>query len=153
MKKPTKEETRKKFLEQRGNIDKKINREKSKIIKEKLFSLEEYKNAKTVMFYVSFGSEVYTHEMIQEVLGKKIVIVPKIIDFEIITCEIKDFSELESGKYRILEPKDNNKEFNMREIDIIIVPGAAFDKEGNRIGYGKGYYDRLLKNTKAKRIA
>jgi len=147
-----KEPIRKKFLEKRGKINKEENKEKAEIIKEKLFSLEEYKKAKTVMFYVSFGSEVFTHDMVEEALKDKTVIVPKIVEFEIVPCRIDNFTELEPGKYRILEPVDCSKE-QKNNIDIILVPGIAFDKRGYRIGYGKGYYDRLLKRLNAKRIA
>jgi len=64
---------------------------------------------------------------------------------------IKDFRELEEGKYRILEPVDA-KEVDLDEIDIVLVPGIAFDKKGHRIGYGKGYYDSFLRKVNALKI-
>lgn len=142
---------REKLLEKRKKIDKKELIEKGNIIKEKLFELEEYKKAKTVMFFVSFEKEIYTHDIIQKALENKNVVVPKVIDFEIVPCIINDFLELEEGKYRILEPV-KVKEINPKDIDLILVPGMGFDKKGHRIGFGKGYYDRFLKNTSALKI-
>ena len=140
-------------LEKRNKLDKKIIIEKGNIVKEKLFALPEYKKAKTIMFFLSFSKEVYTHDMVKEALEDKDkeVVVPKIKEFEIIPCSIKKFSELLPGAYRILEPVEV-KEIEPRKIDIILVPGIAFDKRGYRIGYGKGYYDRFLKRSKALRI-
>ncbi|MFH1641393.1 MAG: 5-formyltetrahydrofolate cyclo-ligase [Nanoarchaeota archaeon] len=124
---------------------------KSELIKQKLLSLGEYKKARKIMAYVSFGTEVDTHSIIKEALKEKIVAVPKIKGWEMIPCRIDDFSELNfKNRYGILEPDDFKKK--MDDVDLVIVPGVAFDKEGNRIGYGGGYYDTFLKNSKAKKI-
>ncbi len=64
------------ILKKRDRLTKEEIKEKSKIIKKKLFSLPEYKKAKTIMFFVSFGSEVYTHDMIKEALKSKTVCIP-----------------------------------------------------------------------------
>ncbi len=148
-----KDEIRNLVFKKRNKLEKKEVIEKGNIVKEKLFCLDEYKKAKTVMFFLSFGKEVYTYDMVREALEDKSknVIVPKIKEFEIISCRIKDFSELVPGAYRILEPVEV-KEVNPNEIDIVFVPGIAFDKKGYRIGFGKGYYDRFLKRTKALKI-
>lgn len=148
-----KDEIRDSIFKKRNKLEKKEIIEKGNIVKEKLFSLDEYKKAKTVMFFLSFGKEVYTYDLVRGVLEDKSknVVVPKIKEFEIISCSIKDFSELTPGAYRILEPVEV-KEVNPGEIDIVLVPGIAFDKKGYRIGFGKGYYDRFLKRTKALKI-
>ena len=107
--------------------------------------LQEFKNAKTVFCYVSAGSEVKTHSFIKEALKTKRVIVPYCTDKNgtMIAVEIKSFDELEEGFFGILSPK-NPAEFPKSEIDFIITPAIAFDEEGYRLGYGKGYYDRFL---------
>lgn len=128
---------------------------KSAEIKEKLFSLDEFKDSKTVMFYMSIKNEVYTHDMVKEALASKKVAVPVVdnANGEIFPSEIKSFSELSVGTLGILEPKmEFMRKLPPEEIDLIIVPGIAFDCRGHRIGYGKGCYDKLLKKTKAIRV-
>lgn len=143
---------RKKILEKRNKLTRKQIIKKSNIIKEKLFSLPDYEKAKKILFYVSFGSEVDTHDMIKESLKIKKVVVPKVKDHELILSRIHSFSELSYGKYKILEPV-KIKKIDVKKVDLIIVPGIVFDKKGYRIGYGKGYYDGLLKRfDHAKKI-
>ena len=144
-----KEQLRKEFLNKRNDLTKEEVISKSKVIIEKLKQDSAYKNAKTIMFYVSKDNEVFTHDLIKET-DKKIV-VPKMIDNKIECCKIDNFDELELGSYDILEPKECKK-CNLDEIDLIIVPGIVFDKENHRIGFGGGYYDDLLKNCKCLKI-
>jgi len=148
-----KRDLREKLLEERKNQEKKDIVKKGNAIKEKLFALEEYKKAKTVMFFVSFGKEVYTHNIVYEALkdGNKKVVVPKVIDFEIVPCHIENCFNMQRSSYGIQEPIDTKK-VDKPEIDIVLVPGIGFDKKGNRIGFGKGYYDNFLKNTSALKI-
>lgn len=142
---------RKQVLEKRDLLKKEGVIEKSRLIKEKLFLMPEFINAKTIAICVSFNNEVFTHSMIKELLGKKRILVPKVQNNEIIFSEINNFDELKPGKFNILEPV-NTKEVNNDEIDIIIVPGIVFDKKGHRIGYGYGMYDKLLKKIKCTKI-
>jgi 5-formyltetrahydrofolate cyclo-ligase len=116
----------------------------SKIIKDKLFSLPGYKKSKTILYYVSFGSEVNTHDMIMESLQTKSVVVPKLAEKGLSLSKISSFHDLDTGAYGILEPK-RLKIIDEKEIDLIIVPGIAFDKNLHRIGFGHGNYDSLLK--------
>ncbi len=118
-----------------------------------LEEFNEFKNAKTVFCYVSAGSEVGTHSFIGEMLEKKRVVVPYCTDRcgNMIAVEIKSLDELKEGLFGILEPI-NPKEFPKSEIDFVIAPGIAFDKDGYRLGYGKGYYDRFLCNLSPFRL-
>jgi 5-formyltetrahydrofolate cyclo-ligase len=131
--------------------------EKSKQIKLQLFHMEEFKEAKTILFYVSYDNEVYTHEMIKESLKmRKQVVVPKTDknNRTIICSSLLTGDDLSPGAYTILEPRQEcvNK-VSLESIDLIIIPGVAFDCRGNRIGHGMGYYDRLLqKKTSAHRL-
>ncbi len=105
------------------------------------------------MFFVSFGSEVYTHEMIKEALKNKVVVVPKLKNNSFLPYRIDDFNELNfKNKYNILEPENYNKKIDKNKIDLVVVPGIAFDKKGHRIGYGKGYYDVFLSDMKSAKI-
>ncbi|MEM2638228.1 MAG: 5-formyltetrahydrofolate cyclo-ligase [Candidatus Hadarchaeales archaeon] len=122
--------------------------EKSRKIKEKLFSLPEFKSAKTVAFYVAKeeAKEVRTQEMIVETLelGKK-VLVPFVVGNEIEFTEISGLCDLQPGTFGILEPRiEIRKKISLEQIELVVVPGIAFDLKGRRIGYGKGFYDRFL---------
>jgi 5-formyltetrahydrofolate cyclo-ligase len=126
---------------------------KSNKIRKLLFGLPEFEKAKTVMFYVSFGKEVATHEMIERSLQqKKKVVVPKIKrDSALAVYEIADFNQdLTKGKYGILEPIHSKRRLTPEtEIDLVVVPGICFDRnKGTRLGFGAGYYDRFLQEIK-----
>lgn len=144
---------RKVILKKRNRLSKEEINEKSEIIREKLFNSEEYKSSKTIMFYVSFGSEVSTIGMIKESLkNNKAICIPVVKDGNLIPSAIKDIKELnKKNRYGILEPS-KIKEIDKKDIDLVIVPGVVFDKQNHRIGYGKGYYDNFLKNFKGKII-
>ncbi len=113
-----------------------------------ILNLKEYKESKTVFIYVSYGSEISTAELIKEALKEKTVLVPYCIDGfgKMIAVKIKSMDDLKAGMYGIKEPKCHTEYEG--SIDLTIVPGVAFSKEGYRIGYGKGYYDRFLKAHK-----
>ena len=128
---------------------------KSKVIIQNFINLPEYKSAKAIMIYVSTENEVKTENLIKLALAdSKRVIVPycKNSIFDIGIAEITNFkNDLEVGAYNILEPKkiihDN---FFKSDLDLIVCPGIAFDKFGSRVGHGKGYYDRFLKEVTGK---
>ena len=122
---------------------------KSGIIKNKLFELEEFKKAKVVMFYVSLKDEVDTLSMIDDAAktGKR-VCVPVILKEEkrLIAGEIKDrVKDLERQHLGIFQPIAGHvREVPLENIDLVVVPGVAFDKNNMRLGRGHGYYDRFL---------
>ncbi len=123
--------------------------EKSGIIKNKLFNEEVFKKANVVMFYVSLKDEVNTSFMIDEAIeiGKR-VCVPVIIKEEkrLIAGEIKNrMADLKQQHFGIYQPiKGRVNEVPLEDIDLIVVPGIAFDKKNFRLGRGHGYYDRFL---------
>ncbi|MDD3224149.1 MAG: 5-formyltetrahydrofolate cyclo-ligase [Clostridium sp.] len=103
--------------------------------------------SKFIFTYVSFENEVYTHSIIKKALSQgKRICVPKIISKKsgMVACEIKSMQELVEGKYGILEPISDNNKIDSKDIDFALIPGLAFDKDGYRIGYGGGFYDRFL---------
>ena len=135
------------MLEKRNSLSRQEFLEKSLSIRKNLESIKEYSNAKTVMYYVSFDSEVDTHDLIRNSLGKKTVIVPKVEYGKIEPSLIIAFDNLIAAQpFGILEPIEIMKIAN-KNIDAVIVPGIAFDMEGYRIGYGMGYYDVFLKKV------
>lgn len=140
-----KKELREKFLKARMELSLEEIEEKSNKIMANLFSLEEFQKAKTVMFYVDAKNEVKTRDAITRALSQgKRVAVPKVKKgFGLLAMEIKGLDELSPGAFGILEP-DGEEGISPKEIDLVVVPGVAFDKNCNRMGYGKGYYDNFL---------
>lgn len=127
---------------------------KSKIIKEKLFKKPEFIKAKIVMFYISFDGEVDTKDMIREALKSgKIVAVPLCKkNGTIIPCILDKKAKLQRGHYGPYEPAIQ-RPINLEDLDLVIVPGVAFDKRANRLGRGKGCYDHLLQRLNPKIIS
>jgi 5-formyltetrahydrofolate cyclo-ligase len=151
MKEKLRKETKIKREEKRTKHSKEENIKKSKEIKEKLFNLKEFKDAETILFYVSYNGEVFTHDMICELFYKKNIIVPlsNKENHTLTLSHLKSWEELCIGSYNILEPSiEKIRETKIQAIDLIIVPGVAFDEHGGRLGHGKGYYDRLLSESK-----
>ncbi len=114
-----------------------------------LKSLDEFSRAKCVMVYVSKKDEVDTIGLITDMLksGKRVA-VPFVDEerMELIPCEISNLEELAVGTFGVMEPDPGNLRIvNTEEIDVVVVPGMAFDRNCNRLGRGKGYFDRFLK--------
>jgi 5-formyltetrahydrofolate cyclo-ligase len=140
-----KDKIRKQVLEARFRLTPEQRRAKSAEIEANLFVLPEYRAASIVLFYASFQSEVETHHMIRKALGEgKRVALPKVKGKELELFEITSFdTDVLPGAWGILEP-EGGRPAQLRDIGLIVVPGAAFDERGNRIGYGAGFYDKLL---------
>jgi 5-formyltetrahydrofolate cyclo-ligase len=147
-----KNKLRKKFREIRSSISEEEAEEKSRIIIETLFSLDEFRNARNVLFYVDTRNEVKTRNAITRALDmRKRVAVPKVLDHGMIAVVICSLSELRPGRFGIYEPL-HCVEMQAKQIELVVVPGVAFDKRGFRLGYGGGYYDRFLPCLCAKTV-
>lgn len=136
-----KDELRKRYLNIRKNI---TNRDiLDNNIYKKIINHEKINSCETILIYVSYNYEVDTLKIIKYFLNKKKVAVPKICENEMKFYYINSFNDLSIGKYGILEPttKEEVNDFNNA---ICITPGICFNKDGYRIGYGKGYYDRFF---------
>jgi len=155
-----KEEIRRKILKKRLSLSSQDIRDKSRQVFLRLAETVEYIDSQNIMLYVATRSEVQTEEMIKiSVKVGKNIFVPIILTecINLAPSTIYDFdNELEKGKKGILEPKkEYYRLFPPEDIDLIIVPGVAFDLSGNRIGRGFGYYDNFLRkiSTSTKIIA
>ena len=135
-----------KYLEKRNQLEQGKRREASKKIKEWLFANKRFKAAETIFVYASYKSEADTKEIIQGALrlGKRVA-VPKVHGEDMFFYQINSWEELFPGYQGILEPQNTGREPVVPATgDVMLVPGAVFDRKGSRIGYGKGYYDRYI---------
>lgn len=154
---PTEEKSnlRTKIREKRQDISEEDRLNKEAIICERLAENKTFQDAKTILFYVSTKKEVDTHALIHKYLPHKTLIVPT-IDQKTKNLELfhlKKWKDLTEGHFGILEIQHNERvACHPDHIDVIIVPGLAFDKSGHRLGYGKGYYDQLIKDHPAETI-
>ncbi len=104
-------------------------------------------DAKTIVAYYSLPDEVDTHALIDELLADgKTVYLPKVVsDEEMVLCRYTGAESLQQGAFGIMEPVGAQIVAD-EVIDVVLVPGMAFDGDGNRLGRGKGYYDRFLRS-------
>jgi 5-formyltetrahydrofolate cyclo-ligase len=150
-----KKKIRKSTLIRLRSMDQAERKTRSHKIKRRLFKDRSFKRAESIMFYVSKSYEVDTSQMIEEALrsGKKVII--PMTDTQkkrLIPTQITDpKTQLAKGAFGVYEPKRKYlKPVDVKDIDMVVVPGIAFDKKGNRIGHGKGYFDRFLQSLPKK---
>jgi len=146
----TKKEIRTFLKYSRNNLDKNYVDNASEIISEKLIKFIEENNMKTIMSYMSFGNEVITNRINNFILeSQRNLILPKVMGDKIIPIKVTSLDNMNLSSFGIEEPLGENY---ADSIDLVIVPGLGFNPNGNRIGFGKGYYDRFLENKKTYKI-
>ncbi len=146
-----KTEIRRRALEARESLSPGEVEEKSRAIARRLFSLPEFKRARTVMFYVSRPEEVRTRRMIRSALrsGLRVAVPFTGVEGEkMVPVLIEEMDrDLSPGRWGILEPRSAENMIPVEEIDLIVLPGVAFDRRGNRLGRGLAFYDSFLKKA------
>ena len=145
----SKEDIRKSIRQKKKLLSSEDKLQAAELVFKQLFQLEQWKKANRVLVYHSLPDELQTIEYLDKMLSKELFL-PK-VDGDTLKIVAYDKSRLITGAYNILEPDDNNY-FPVEDIELIIIPGVAFDKQKNRLGRGKGYYDKLLSNTNALKI-
>lgn len=124
--------------------------EQSEVILSKLEQHPDFQKARIVMIYSALPDEVQTQAFLEKWRHKKKIILPTVVGDDIIPVELAESTGFAVGDFNILEPQN---EPYTGDYDLIVVPGVAFDRNGNRIGRGRGYYDRFLcKHLNIKRI-
>ena len=147
--KESKSDIRKKVVNYLKNQKEEARFRKSLVILDKLIRLPEFKKAQTILFYASIDGEVDTFEIMKraQTMGKAVAL-PMILKNEKVLYPklIKDLeNDLEMGPYHIPQPVEKTQSLPLTELDLVLVPGLAFDKTNQRLGRGAGYYDRFLK--------
>jgi 5-formyltetrahydrofolate cyclo-ligase len=143
-------------LETRDNTSFDLLKIASGNIQKKLKKIYAFKNAQKIGAYYPIGSEIFTQDIIQELISQgKEVFLPKVTGETMEFRKIVDFSSLEQGSFDIMEPKDNCPVEN--NLDVILVPTVGIDHSGVRLGYGYGYgygfYDKFLAKNKTTTIS
>jgi 5-formyltetrahydrofolate cyclo-ligase len=126
----------------------------SHLVWKKVVALEEYRRARAVMSYLGVRSEVRTRPFLPQVLEDgKILVVPYCVEERLGLFRLESLEELATGYFGLLEPLPElrgrqDKQCQAAQLDLVLVPGVAFDPQGGRLGHGKGYYDRLLSQVR-----
>ncbi len=119
----------------------------SAIIIDRVSALPQYSRAKVVLAYMGFGSEIATAALFARILADgKVAVLPRVdrATQSLALHSALSVADLEMSKWGIAEPRADAPRISMREIEFVLIPGVAFDRNGNRLGYGRGYYDKLL---------
>jgi len=123
-------------------------REKSTSIISSVVSLPQFILAELILGYASYGNEVRTHALIESAWGlNKGVYLPKVCQQEVLldVYRVHTWLDLKRGYKGLLQPKRGCEQLSdVQRLDLVFVPGVAFDTQGNRLGHGKGFFDRLL---------
>jgi len=142
-----KNQLRKEIKQKRSMLDDDFVRKASKIIVGTLQNLSELRSANVVLSYMPYGKEVDVSSLNRWILDEgKVLCLPRVISqTEIEARRVNNLENgLSKGPFGILEPTTDNELIDVAQIDLVLVPGLAFDKNGNRMGHGAGYYDRFL---------
>lgn len=132
-------------------------KEASTLIKEHLINATFFKEAKHIHSYVSMNArkEVDTSDIMEDILIRDKTLSLPVTNFSDLSMrhfEIDSLKDLRMNKWGIREPEKREKEHEPSEFDLILVPMLAADQQGNRIGYGKGFYDRFLKEAEGIKV-
>jgi len=143
---------RKVLLERRDSTSYDLIKLSSQKIHNKLKQIVVFRKAKRIACYHPIGSEVLTQDIMQELLsdGNEICL-PKVVGEMLNFRKISSLKDLEKGSFGIMEPKENCP--IVENVDVVLVPTVGITRDGTRLGYGHGYYDRFLSSCNAKTIS
>lgn len=140
----TKADIRRQMLALRKQMSLEEQRNKSRVIQKKVLACLEFQKAEWIFLYMDCKGEVQTKELLMQCLKQeKHVALPRVCSDEMDFYEVKSIKDVEPGYFGILEPTGKKK--IEKPHGFMLVPGVAFSKDGVRLGYGKGFYDRYLK--------
>lgn len=146
---------RRQILALRDGLDAETLRRRSAALRDALFPLNRYRSAGTVHLFVPFGTEVDTRPILEELWAREVrTVLPRVApNRQLDHLAVTDWNELKPGAYSIPEPMGHCPTVSPKEVELVLVPGVAFDRTGGRLGYGGGYYDRFLDACPAPRVA
>ena len=138
---------RKQLKQLRNEIPESSRLQNNLTIQQRLLSQMDIRAANSLFCFISYGSEVHTHDIIRQLLAQgKQLAVPKITDSGyMLAIPFQSWDELEPGQLGILTPPGNSE--MTRAFDVVITPGLGFSESGKRLGFGRGYYDKWFQNN------
>ncbi len=138
---------RQEMLNIRNQLSESMVKQYSASISEKLKELLDIQNARTIMGFAAFGNEVILMPFLETLKEEKKILLPRVEKGgQMVAVPFTGWDNMKSGPFGIKEPL--GEPFDVSMIDVVIVPGLVFDARGYRLGYGKGYYDRFLKELR-----
>lgn len=147
-----KQELRKLVKELKKDFSFEEKKEMSKPIWEEIETKEWFRKSKFILMYWSMKDEVHTHDFIMKWYKEKTILLPCVKGDILILKQFEGIESMKEGEaFSILEPTGKDFE-DVSLIDLMIIPAVAFDKENNRLGRGKGFYDKLLENSKSLKV-
>jgi 5-formyltetrahydrofolate cyclo-ligase len=147
-----KETIRKQLLEKLLSLTSSEVERRSKNVERNLQKISEFINAKYIMVYYPLKGEVDLLGMVRKILNEKVICFPFINGRDLLPYQVKDLGEdFMIGPFGVTQPKPREeRQCALPALDVVLVPGIAFDREYHRLGRGAGYYDRFLKKLSAK---
>ncbi len=146
----SKKELRTKLRKKRNSLERDRVQELSQPIRERLLHLSH--NFHRIMLFYPTDGEPDVRPLFDELISSgKELFLPKVVGERIQACRVENPSWLSGGRFGIPEPEPCVPS-QPKDIDMVAVPGVAFDREGYRLGFGKGYYDRFLSQTEALKV-
>ena len=133
---------RKKFISERNSLASDYRNSSTNTIFATLEEQNFFESSEKIFIYVGFGSEIKTETFIKKWINKKQIFVPKIENGKMNLIRLKSWDELAPGHFGVLEP--TSSDYYEGKIDLVVTPSIVFDKNGYRLGYGKGYYDKYF---------
>ena len=134
---------------QRDRLDPKKREASAQAVNKRVVSLPDYQRAEVVLTYMSFASELSTADLVQRIVqdGKQLIL-PRVVGDQLTLHRVIDpKADTVPGRWGIPEPAVNLKEVTAKNIGLFLLPGLGFDTNGGRIGYGRGFFDRLLADS------
>ncbi len=144
-----KKELRKKLKALRNNLTQEEVDVSSRLVAEKILACDAYQKAEHIMGYLAFGKELSVDEILKQALtdGKRVYVPEIISQTEIRAVELESFVDFAYDRFGIRSVPEPVKVCNPKILDLVLVPAVAYDRAGNRMGMGAGYYDRFLPQT------
>ena len=133
------------MLQQRRQLSEAEVLHRSFVVQRRLLCLDLFRRAQTVALYSPVHNEVSTLHLMRDALAdRRSVVMPQVAGDDLVFRRVLSLDDLAPGRFGILEPRPDTATVPLAELELIVLPGVAFDRRGHRLGYGKGYYDRAL---------
>jgi 5-formyltetrahydrofolate cyclo-ligase len=148
-----KRKVRSELIEIRSRLTPQFINKNSKKANEHLLGLSNFRKAQRVGLYFPIRNEVRTEGIFEKAreYGKELYF-PRVVNALLCFHKVDGLGELRPGKFGVPEPSRHSAEIHVKDLDMIIVPGVAFDLRGRRLGYGKGFYDRTLADVSREKV-